>query len=177
MGGRFQDGFDVYIVILFTYLVGGFKKGTFYSRRHCTKYQDPIYFIPDDVGFHCPPKLRQVLDPTCELIPTVQDRYVPLPLHLPPLLNPVQPAPGVLARVSPPGAPRQLGRRPAAHPSLAIENHLGVLGRPRVSQSVFELLLADVEAVGLGHDGDVDCPWDAACILQLAWFACVCGWY
>lgn len=97
------------------------------------------------------------------------------PLHLAPLLGPVQPAARVLAH---PGPSRVLGqprRGAASHAGLAVEYDLLVLGRPRVPETVLEVLLGDVEAVGLRRHGDVDRARHAAGRLELAWLPDICG--
>lgn len=97
-----------------------------------------------------------------------------LPLYLPPISHPVKPTARILASLGPPSIPGELGRRAAAHTGLAVEDHLSVFGRARVAESIFELVLADVETVGLRSYRDVDGPGDFACILELAWFTGVC---
>ena len=100
---------------------------------------------------------------------SVRDTFSPL--NLPTLRSPIQPAAGVLARPRPAGVLGQLCRRPAAHARLAVKHELGLLVGPGKPEPVLELVLADVEAVGRGGDGDVDGARDLARVLELVWFA------
>lgn len=90
------------------------------------------------------------------------------------LFRPIQPTPRVLAELGPASRPGDLSGRMCPHTGPAVREQLGVLVRARVAQSVFELLVRHMEAVGLRCDGDVDSARDAACLLQLAGFANIC---
>lgn len=101
--------------------------------------------------------------------------HVTSPLDLATIACPVEPAARVFTNVSPASLPRETRRRAAANPSLAVEDDLLVLGRPRPSEAVLELLLGDVEAVGRGAHGDVDRAWYVARGLELAGLSHVCS--
>lgn len=98
-----------------------------------------------------------------------------LMFDFPSLCRPIQPTPGILTHLLPPRLPRQSSRASAAHASLAVKDHLAVLGGARETVAVLEFVFGNKEGIGRGGDGDVDGARDTAGLDEFAWFADVCG--
>ncbi len=101
-------------------------------------------------------------------------RFLGSSLYFPSLAHPIDPAARVLSYIRPAGIPRQPGGSPAPYAGLAVKDHLGILVRPGESESVFKVLVFDVETIRRRRDGDIDRARDPARLLKLAWFARIC---